>query len=189
MNNMKKLVIVFICLMLLVGCKKDETAAENENKSTETAKPPSQETIINVNTGGFAEVNESILDSLNNKEVFSYYTMSIPDWKVDRIEDYVMFSKPYHVLLMSYNNEQITNKSVNNYKPANKETVDAGAFKAEREDGTVGYNGRLYGYVSYYINDDEISLKLTGITTKTNISSMELMIKTMIESLEREGIS
>ena len=178
---MKKLLLIIICLLLLVSCKKDDQPTENETKQSGE--------IINVKSddGNWTVVNETFIDSLNNKELIGEYVISIPDWKVDRSENNIVFKKDKTLLVILYENKYYSNKNISGYSKLNSRQETIGSFDTNHENGNVKYSNSDDKYVSYYISENDITIKLVGITSEDKINELDDMIKAMIESLEREN--
>ena len=177
---MKKILIILVCLLLLVSCKQ----SNNDDKNGE----PTEENIINVKTdkGNWAKVNETLIDSLNNKEIIGEYSISVPDWKSERKDDSILYEKNDIVLIMLYKNTNYTDKKISNYNKSNNKKLTINSFKVEYEEGSVSYSENKRNYISYYLNDNNISIKLIGISKEKNIKELDDMIKSMIESLFKE---
>jgi PBP1b-binding outer membrane lipoprotein LpoB len=178
---MKKLLIIITCLLLLASCKKEETKQTNETKQSGE--------VINVKSddGNWTTINETFIDSLNNKELIGEYAMSIPDWKVDRSENSVVFKNDKSLVVILYKNGYYSNKNISGYSKINNKQDNIGSFNVNYEDGKVNYNNSSSNYVSYYINENDITIKLVGITSENRIKELDEMIKAMIESLEKEN--
>ncbi len=180
---MKKILIIIACLLLLASCKKDEVNPSNETKQSGE--------IINVKSddGNWTTINETYIDSLNNKELIGEYVMSIPDWKVYRTENNVVFKNDKTLLVILYKNSYYSNKNITGYSKINSKQDYIGSFDVNYEDGKVNYNNSSSNYVSYYINEDDITIKIVGITSENKIKELDEMIKAMIESLEKENFA
>lgn len=172
---MKKILILLICLALLVGCK-DKTIVE-ENPGEEQGE------VIDVKTdnGKWAVINETLTDSLNNKELIGAYSISAPDWENDRDEEHILFKKDDVALIMLYENKNYTDDNIANYEKTDSKKENIGSYNVDYEEGNVSYNKEQNHYVSYYINDD-FTIKLIGISKEGN-NELNDMIKTMIESI------
>ena len=179
---MKKIVILLICVLLLVGCKDDnveENATKNEGER------------INVKTddGAWSKVNETYIDSLNNTEFIDAYSISVPDWKRESTDESIVYgagSKAFIAIL--YKNDVYSNAYINKYNKSNNKKMTINSFNVEYEDGNVYYYGQDYRYVSYYINSD-ITLKIIGIADERNIKELNETVKAMVDSLMKDYIT
>ena len=177
---MKKLIIIFVCLLLLVSCKNSE---EGKN---ETTKKEEVKVYVHSDDGNWTNIEETLIDSLNNKEIINEYAMSVPTWDVERGEEYIIYKNEGIAVVLLYSNEHYTNKDISNYNKSNSKKVNINSFDTEYEEGSVTYNGKHGKYISYYIDNNEFTLKLIGLSENNGIHELNDMIKSMIESLEKE---
>ncbi len=179
---MKKIVILLICLLLLVGCKNDkieENATKNEGEPVK----------VKTNDGNWAKVNETYIDSLNNTEIIDAYSISVPDWKRESTDESIVYglgTKAFIAIL--YKNDVYSNDYINKYNKSNNKKITINSFNVEYEDGNVYYFGQDYRYVSYYINSD-ITLKIIGIAEERNIKELNETVKAMVDSLMKDYIT
>ncbi len=172
---MKKIVILLICLLLLVGCKDDKV---EENATKNEGEP------VNVKTNdvNWAKVNETYIDSLNSKELIGEYSMSVPDWKKQEKNEYITYGEGnYTFIVMLYKNDVYNTDLIKNYSKTNSKKMTINSFDVLYEEGNVKNNGFDSKYISYYI-DSDITLKIIGVSEEKNIKELSDTIKVMIES-------
>ncbi len=183
---MKRLIIILICISLLVGCKGSDN---KDNTSNNNGSNNQQEVPVNVYTdnGGWTEIKASLSDSLNSEEVIGQYSISIPDWENERDTDYVLFKKDDIFLVLRYDDNNYTSEEITNYTKSSTKKTEINSYKAEYTEGNVSYNKEQRNYISYYINDNDITIKIIGISKEKQIKDLNEMIQNMIESLKKEN--
>ncbi len=179
---MKKILITIICLLLLVGCKD-----KKNNETTNNSSKPKEEIItVKSNNGAWTKVPDTFSDSLTRKELFGEHSISIPNWNREVKNNCIIFNKDNVVLVMLYDNSNYTNETISGYTKTSSKKVAFRSFNTNYEEGTVKYNKESYNYISYYINNEEIKLKLIGISENNKIKELNEMLKEMIESLLKD---
>ncbi len=164
---------------------KDKETETNTTVANET-KPDEGETVY-MKGSDWANVNGTLVDELNNREMLGEYIMPIPYWENERKRDSVVFKQGDHALIMMYENRDYSDKTITSYNKISYENFNINSYNVEFESGFVQYNNLRRSFVSYYFTSDEITLKLIGITRAANIEDMKAMIETMINSIEKEG--
>ena len=183
----KKIVIILICLLLLVGCKSTKTKQKEKENSNNDNTNTEEVIDVKTDTDKWTQIDTSFSDSLNSKEIINNYSILTPNWENKRTEDHILFKDKDATLILLYKNEYYSDDIITTYDKVNSSITTLNSFDVEKEEGIVFYNNIQNNYISYYINNDDITVKLIGIAREDKIDELNNMLEKQIESLKNEN--